>query len=303
MACCIWACHDQAIEEEETGDMDDPFAMMGGMGEEEVYQVTLMKEVHPETVATEIETKKASDNDEALGAAAAAEKDAAAKADEPSPFVLEESSFPDLGAASRKKKGWRPRASPNTKPAASPVIKAAATPAARSAPKAAASQPNGTASAAPRSAELGNTAETPAAVSAVADGKAADAEVAIDASPLSPVSAAEARVAAAEAALATAKAKALSPMPSPVVAPEPPPPTFTEEGLLARRMHSKPYCAIRDLSSRNFEGPHLSIRYHNFVRFVFVLLLHSVSLSAYFEWNMLWWVRHHRPEPPGFVGV
>merc|ERR1719456_532435 len=31
-------------EEEEAGDMDDPFAMMGGMGEEQVYQVTLMQE-------------------------------------------------------------------------------------------------------------------------------------------------------------------------------------------------------------------------------------------------------------------
>merc|ERR1719157_432962 len=31
-------------EEEEAADVDDPFAMMGGMGAEEVYKVTLMSE-------------------------------------------------------------------------------------------------------------------------------------------------------------------------------------------------------------------------------------------------------------------
>lgn len=35
-------------EEEEAGDCDDPFAMMGGMGEEQVYKVTLMEEAPKE---------------------------------------------------------------------------------------------------------------------------------------------------------------------------------------------------------------------------------------------------------------
>merc|ERR1719352_1823476 len=35
-------------EEEEAADIDDPFAMMGGMGEEEVYKVTLMQEAAEE---------------------------------------------------------------------------------------------------------------------------------------------------------------------------------------------------------------------------------------------------------------
>merc|ERR1711937_699682 len=38
-------------EEEAAGDMDDPFAMMGGMGEEEVYKVTLMSEAAEPTEA------------------------------------------------------------------------------------------------------------------------------------------------------------------------------------------------------------------------------------------------------------
>merc|ERR1711972_1182842 len=37
----------QAEEEEETADFDDPLAMLGGMGQEEVYKVTLMDEAAP----------------------------------------------------------------------------------------------------------------------------------------------------------------------------------------------------------------------------------------------------------------
>merc|ERR1719276_823599 len=36
-------------EEEAAGDMDDPFAMMAGMGEEEVYKVTLVEDSKEET--------------------------------------------------------------------------------------------------------------------------------------------------------------------------------------------------------------------------------------------------------------
>jgi len=36
------------VEEEAAGDMDDPFAMLGGMGGEEVYKVTLIEEATPE---------------------------------------------------------------------------------------------------------------------------------------------------------------------------------------------------------------------------------------------------------------
>jgi len=44
----------QADEEEEAaGDMDDPFAMMSGMGGEQVYKVTLMEETVAETVSME----------------------------------------------------------------------------------------------------------------------------------------------------------------------------------------------------------------------------------------------------------
>lgn len=43
---------EEAEEEEETaGDMDDPFAMMGGMGEEEVYRVTAIQEATDEDIA------------------------------------------------------------------------------------------------------------------------------------------------------------------------------------------------------------------------------------------------------------
>merc|ERR1711953_588892 len=44
----------QADEEEvAAGDMDDPFAMMSGMGGEQVYKVTLMEETVAETVSME----------------------------------------------------------------------------------------------------------------------------------------------------------------------------------------------------------------------------------------------------------
>merc|ERR1712157_537385 len=39
---------EQEEEEEEAGDCDDPFAMMGGMGAEEVYKVSMLKEHTPE---------------------------------------------------------------------------------------------------------------------------------------------------------------------------------------------------------------------------------------------------------------
>jgi len=43
---------EEAQEEEETaGDMDDPFAMMGGMGEEEVYRVSAIQEATEEEMA------------------------------------------------------------------------------------------------------------------------------------------------------------------------------------------------------------------------------------------------------------
>merc|ERR1719162_2792382 len=38
----------QEEEQEAAGDCDDPFAMMGGMGAEEVYTVTMLKEHTPE---------------------------------------------------------------------------------------------------------------------------------------------------------------------------------------------------------------------------------------------------------------
>jgi len=38
------AVKEEAAEEEEAGDMDDPFAMMGGMGEEQEFKVTLVKD-------------------------------------------------------------------------------------------------------------------------------------------------------------------------------------------------------------------------------------------------------------------
>lgn len=41
----------EAEEEETAGDMDDPFAMMGGMGEEEVYRVTAIQEATDEEIA------------------------------------------------------------------------------------------------------------------------------------------------------------------------------------------------------------------------------------------------------------
>merc|ERR1719271_1289209 len=48
------APEEKAEEEEAAGDLDDPFAMMGGMGEETVYKVTLMEEA-PEEKAEEEE--------------------------------------------------------------------------------------------------------------------------------------------------------------------------------------------------------------------------------------------------------
>merc|ERR1712190_657566 len=47
-------------EEEAAGDIDDPFAMMGGMGEETVYKVTLMEEASAESApAPKAEGEKA----------------------------------------------------------------------------------------------------------------------------------------------------------------------------------------------------------------------------------------------------
>merc|ERR1712060_485463 len=49
------AVPEAAMPEEETAecDLDDPFAMMGGMGEEEVYKVTLMEDKAAEEAAVE----------------------------------------------------------------------------------------------------------------------------------------------------------------------------------------------------------------------------------------------------------
>merc|ERR1712085_153617 len=41
---CFEEKKDAPVEEEAAGDMGDPFAMLGGMGEEEVYQVTCFEE-------------------------------------------------------------------------------------------------------------------------------------------------------------------------------------------------------------------------------------------------------------------
>merc|ERR1711920_471297 len=48
---------EEAAEEEEAGDMDDPLAMLGGMGAEELYKVTAVEEDNGE------ETAKAADED------------------------------------------------------------------------------------------------------------------------------------------------------------------------------------------------------------------------------------------------
>jgi len=45
------AAEEGADEEEDAGDMDDPFAMMGGMGEEEVYQCTIQEATDEEITA------------------------------------------------------------------------------------------------------------------------------------------------------------------------------------------------------------------------------------------------------------
>merc|ERR1712137_52445 len=45
----------EAQEEEEAGDVDDPLAMLGGMGEEQVYQVTQMAEAQEEEEAGDVD--------------------------------------------------------------------------------------------------------------------------------------------------------------------------------------------------------------------------------------------------------
>merc|ERR1719311_688751 len=76
-------------EEEEAADIDDPFAMMGGMGEEEVYKVTLMQEAAEEEieeandVVIEADEKASADRRSAAKREAdKVEDDAAAKAAE-----------------------------------------------------------------------------------------------------------------------------------------------------------------------------------------------------------------------------
>merc|ERR1711957_1143882 len=59
-----------ADEEEAAGDMDDPFAMMGGMGGEEVYKVTLMEEKDPSELKAATDPKEleaVADEEEAAG--------------------------------------------------------------------------------------------------------------------------------------------------------------------------------------------------------------------------------------------
>merc|ERR1719329_1603378 len=51
----------EEVEEEAAGDLDDPFAMMGGMGAEEVYEVKLLKEATPEEMEQAAEKKKVLD--------------------------------------------------------------------------------------------------------------------------------------------------------------------------------------------------------------------------------------------------
>merc|ERR1712151_607100 len=51
----------QEEEAEEAGDCDDPFAMMGGMGAEEVYTVTMLKEHTPEELEQMEEKRKAAE--------------------------------------------------------------------------------------------------------------------------------------------------------------------------------------------------------------------------------------------------
>merc|ERR1740130_1705776 len=63
------ATEEPAAAEEDAGDMDDPFAMMGGMGEETVYECNLVQE------ATEAEVAAS----QAAAAAAAAQEPAAAE--------------------------------------------------------------------------------------------------------------------------------------------------------------------------------------------------------------------------------
>merc|ERR1719162_2838591 len=66
------AAEEQEGQEEDAGDCDDPFAMMGGMGAEEVYEVKMLKEKTPE------ELKEAADKLKAASALA----DAAIAAEE-----------------------------------------------------------------------------------------------------------------------------------------------------------------------------------------------------------------------------
>merc|ERR1712087_561621 len=53
----VTAVAEDAGEEEEAGDIDDPLAMLGGMGAEELYKVTAMEEDQGE------ETTKAAEED------------------------------------------------------------------------------------------------------------------------------------------------------------------------------------------------------------------------------------------------
>merc|ERR1719162_792497 len=66
------AAEEQEGQEEDAGDCDDPFAMMGGMGAEKVYEVKFLKEKTPE------ELKEAADKLKAASALA----DAAIAAEE-----------------------------------------------------------------------------------------------------------------------------------------------------------------------------------------------------------------------------
>ena len=53
-------CQDDVLDkpdQENAGDCDGPFAMLGGMGEKEVYKVTPMEEKSPEECASASEKK------------------------------------------------------------------------------------------------------------------------------------------------------------------------------------------------------------------------------------------------------